>query len=116
MVQNQISKLWHPARFVHCAIRGSDDPPDGQDGLRQYSVIILNNPLENKDLLVSVCVQGMHDIKLKDPGLMAHIIHQLNTLYVLTAEQTNSIVYILLERKKQLAYALRVLPACHILN
>ena len=59
MTQDQSPKLWHPARFTH---GGSDDEPFGPAVVMQHAVIILNNPLENKDLLVDVCIKGMHHI------------------------------------------------------
>ena len=59
MAEDRKLKLWHPARFTHGHIHGSGDE---EDGTKQYSVIILNNPLENKDLLVDVCSRGRHDV------------------------------------------------------
>ena len=64
MVQDQKPKLWHPARFTHGVMDGSGNGPIGSDAMKQHAVIILNNPLENKTLLVDVCTEGMHRIKV----------------------------------------------------
>lgn len=58
MVQDQNPKLWHPARFTHGSIHGSGDGPFGPDEVKQHTVIILNNPLENRNLLVDVCIEA----------------------------------------------------------
>ena len=60
MVQVHTSKLWHPARFTHGSIYGSSAGPTGLDSIRQHAVIVLNNPLDNKDLLVHIFTEGMH--------------------------------------------------------
>ena len=83
MVQDQIPKVWLPARFAHGSVDGLGDAP------HQYDVIILNNPLKNSDLLVALCSKGMHHLGARVSGLMAHRIHQLGTLCVLMAEQMN---------------------------
>ena len=83
MVQDQSPKIWLPARFAHGSINGLGEAPD------QYSVIILNNPIENPELLVAVCSKGMHHLGARGSELMAHRIHQLGTLCVLTAERMN---------------------------
>lgn len=67
MVQDQIPKLWHPARFTHGGTYGSDNDPFGSDAIKQHVVIILNNPLENRDLLLDVCVEGIHRISKASP-------------------------------------------------
>ena len=66
MPQNQNPKLWHPARFTHGGSRVSDHESSEPGIDSQHTVIILNNPLENKDLLVDVCINGMHHIKARD--------------------------------------------------
>ena len=83
MVQDQNPKVWLPARFAHGSVHGLGD------ALHQHSVIILNNPLENSDLIVAVCSKGMHHLVARELGLMAHRIHQLGTLCVLMAERMN---------------------------
>lgn len=60
MVQDDKPKLWHPARFTHGGLHGSGDGPSGSDEIKQHAVIIPNNPLENKDLLLDVCAEGIH--------------------------------------------------------
>ena len=92
MGQDQTPKRWHPARFIHSRIRSSGDEPFGPEVIKQHAVIILNNPLENKKLLVDVCIEGMHRIQAKDTVFMADIIHQLVALYVLMAEQIDSMI------------------------
>ena len=70
MVQDQKPKVWLPARFVYGSIHGLGDAP------HQYSVIILNNALKNSDLLVAICSKGMHHLRARESGLMAHRVHQ----------------------------------------
>lgn len=65
MGQDQNSKIWHPARFTHGPIHGQGDESVGCDDVEQHTVIILNNPLESKELLIDVCTEGMHHIKAK---------------------------------------------------
>lgn len=62
MTHDHSPKTWHPARFTH---GGLGDEPVGPAVSRQHIVIILNNPLEDKDLLVSICTKGMHLIAQK---------------------------------------------------
>lgn len=62
MAHDQGPKTWHPARFTH---GGSGDELFGPAGFRQHVVIILNNPLEDKDLLVDICTKGVHLIAQK---------------------------------------------------
>ena len=83
MVQDQDPKVWLPARFAYGSIHGLGDTP------HQYSVIILNNPLKNSDLLVAVCSKGMHHLGVRKSGLMAHRVHQRDSLCVLMAERMN---------------------------
>ena len=83
MGKNQNPKVWLPARFAHGSIHGLGDAP------HQYSVIILNNPLEDSDLLVAVCSKGMHHLGARESGLMAHRIGQLGSLCALMAERMN---------------------------
>lgn len=108
MVQDQNPKLWHPARFTHGSIHGSGDGPFGPDEVKQHTVIILNNPLENRNLLVDVCIEGMHHIKARDAGFMADIIGQLVALYVPMAEQTDFMICTLREKKKPSVSVIRV--------
>ena len=68
MVQDQNPKLWHPARFTHGGIHGSCDGPFGPDIVKQHIVIILNNPLEDKSLLVDVCLEGIHHTRARSSG------------------------------------------------
>lgn len=68
MVQDQKPKLWHPARFTHGGMAASSNGPFGPNAMKQHAVIILNNPLENKTLLVDVCVKGIHHIKASACG------------------------------------------------
>lgn len=70
MVQDQDPKLWHPARFTHGGIHASGNGPFGSDAIKQHVVIILNNPLENKNLLIDVCVRGI--IRVSWQALMLH--------------------------------------------
>ena len=65
MAQNQKPKLWHPARFTHGSVRGSGDENVGPNQSGQHTVIILNNPLDNKELFVGVCLEGMPHSKAK---------------------------------------------------
>lgn len=44
-------KIWSPARFLSTKLR------DAQSG-KPYAVIILNQPIDNKELLVDVCRGG----------------------------------------------------------
>ena len=83
MVQDHNPKVWLPARFAYNSIHGLGDAP------HQYSVIILNNPLKNSDLLVAVCLKGMYHLKVRELGLMAHRVHQRGSLCVLMAERMN---------------------------
>ena len=48
-------KLWLPARFTHGGIHQPFD-----ESFHEHGVIILNNPLKNKDLLVDICSKGTH--------------------------------------------------------
>ena len=125
MTQDQDPKLWQPARFTHNDIHGAGDGPFGHDPTRQHTVIILNNPIENKDLLASICTEGMCQIKARKLGAMADMIHQHFALYVLTAEQMNSILCTSLEKKKSSVSVLEVfaslplltdipVPGCHM--
>lgn len=92
MVQDLNHKTWHPARFTRGGIHGSGDEPLGFDVVKQHAVIILNNPLKNKDFLVDVCTKGMYHLEAKSPSLPANIRHELVALYVLTAEQIDSTI------------------------
>ena len=65
MPQSQNPKLWRPARFTHGATHRSGDEPSGSGIAGWHFVIILNSPLENKDLLVDVCINGTHHIKAR---------------------------------------------------
>ena len=65
MPQNQEPKLWHPAHFTHKASRGPGDEPSRPSIDGRHIVIILNNPLEDKDLLLDICNNGMHDLKAR---------------------------------------------------
>ena len=65
MVQDQSPKLWQPARFTHGGIHTSDAELIGPDVTKEHAVIILNNPLENKELLVDICIEGMHHINAR---------------------------------------------------
>lgn len=58
MAQDQNPKLWHPAQFIHGRMYGSGEETFGPDGFKQHTVIILNNPLDNKNLLVDVCIDA----------------------------------------------------------
>ncbi len=69
MVQDQSPKLWQPARFTHDGFHTSGDELIGHDAIKQRAVIILNNPLENKNLLVDICIEGMHHINARDLDL-----------------------------------------------
>ena len=59
MAHDYAQRLWYPALFTHGGIYGSSAGPPGPDALSQHAVVILNNPLENKDLLAQVCTKGM---------------------------------------------------------
>lgn len=63
MAQERESKLWQPARFTHGGVHGSGDERFGPNSFGQHTVIILNNPLENKELLADVCIKGMLHFK-----------------------------------------------------
>lgn len=58
MVQDQNPKSWDPARFTHGHIHGLGDEAFEPDAFKQHTVIILNNPLENKNLLFDVCMEA----------------------------------------------------------
>ena len=58
MVHDHAQRLWYPALFTHGGIYGSSAGPPGPDALSQHAVVILNNPLKNKDLLAQVCTKG----------------------------------------------------------
>ena len=62
MVHDPNSKTWLPARFTHGGIRGLGNGPFGSAAIKQHAIIILNNPLENKDLLFDVCVEGTRHV------------------------------------------------------
>lgn len=114
MAPDQSPKTWHPARCTH---GGPGDEPIGPAVVRQHIVIILNNPLEDKDLLVDICTKGMHPIESKNSGgFMAHMKQKLVALYVLMVEQMNSIIYILQEKKKPSVFVLGEFATGHIVD
>ena len=116
MSQDQNPKSWDPARFTHGHIHGLGDEAFEPDAFKQHTVIILNNPLENKTLLFDVCMEGMHRIKARDSGPVAHITHQLVALYVLMAEQIDSTICISLERKKAHVFVILVTSTYYIVD
>ena len=116
MAQDRNTKIWHPARFTHGGIHESGDGPFGPDVIKQHTVIMLNTPLENEDLLVHACLEGMHHTKTRGSESVANVVHQLVASCVLMAEQIDSAICILLERKKQFVFAIRVFVACYIVD
>ena len=116
MAQDQNIKLWHPAHFTHGRIHGSSDEPFGPDISMQHTVIILNNPLDNKNLLADVCVDGMHHVKAGYLGFTAKETHQLVALFVLMAEQTGSMICTSLGRREKHVSVSQVFVDCCFVN
>lgn len=57
MSSSASSKLWHPAQFTRGEIIGP----------KSCAVVILNQPLENKDLLIGVCsIKGAQYYEIYD--------------------------------------------------
>lgn len=86
MVEDPRPKSWDPARFTYRHTHGSGDGAFGTDVVKQHTVVILNNPLENKTLLVDVCVEGEHHTKARVLGIMAHLIHQSPACCIVCAD------------------------------
>lgn len=112
MAQDQKFKMWHPAHFTHGRIRGLSDEQFGPDVSMQHTIIILNNPLDNKNLLVDVCIDGMHYVKAGDSGFTAKATHQLVALFVPMAEQTDSMICTSLGRRKKIVSVSQVFVDC----
>ena len=73
MAQDRKPKLWYPAHFTHGGIRGSENGPFGSDAIKQHAVIILNNPLENRDMLIDACIEGIHRVSKQAFMVLANI-------------------------------------------
>ena len=58
MVTRQDSKLWQPERFTHGVSARESGPQVKTNGIIPYLTIILNNPLENRQLLIDICNDG----------------------------------------------------------
>ena len=116
MAQDRNTKIWHPARFTHGGIHESGDGPFGPADIKQHIVVILNTPLENKDLLVDACLEGMHHTKTRGSESVANVVNQLVASCVLMAGQTDSTICILMGRKKQFVFVIRVFVSCKIVD
>lgn len=55
MPSDPLVKTWQPARFTI----GTLDQPTNPSTESTYAVLILNQPLEQRDLLIDVCSKGM---------------------------------------------------------
>lgn len=66
MSSNENSKKWNPARYTE-GYRNSSSSSN------KYALVILNQPLENKSLLIKLCAGGTLCSHRKDkmPALMA---------------------------------------------
>ncbi len=113
MFQDQEPKSWHPARFTHGGIRGSGDEIISPSVTGQHGVIILNNPLKNKDLLADVCMGGIHHTRARGFQFIADVIPQRVALYVLMAEQMNSMICTSLEKKKPTVSVVQFFATCY---
>ena len=80
MVQDQNIKLWHPARFTHGGMHGSGNGPLRSDAIKPHAVIILNNPLENRDFLLDVCLEGIHRISTSNT-YGSWLIHSISSFH-----------------------------------